>query len=62
MTTYRSFDEVPLVITVPDLAAILNISRNTAYEIVRCGQIRSMRAGTQIRISKKALQEYLSAA
>ena len=39
---------------------ILGIGRNTAYELVRSGQIRSIRIGRQLRIPKEAVQEYLS--
>jgi len=57
---YRSFDDLPLTLRVEDLMPILGIGRNTAYELVRCGQIRSIRIGKQLRIPKQALIEYLS--
>ena len=56
---YRSFDELPLALRVEDLMPVLGIGRNTAYELVRSGQIRSVRVGKQIRIPKEALREYL---
>ena len=59
-TKYRSFDELPLTLRVEDLMPILGIGRNTAYELVRSGQIRSIRIGRQLRIPKEAVQEYLS--
>ena len=59
-TKYRSFDELPLTLRVEDLMPILDIGRNTAYELVRCGTIRSIRIGKQLRITKDALVEYLS--
>ena len=57
---YRSMEELPMVLTVEDLLPILGIGRNTAYELVRCGQIRSVRAGKKIRIPKEAIAEFLS--
>ena len=48
-TKYRSFDELPLTLRVEDLMPILGIGRNTAYELVRCGKIRSIRIGKQTR-------------
>lgn len=57
---YRSFDELPLTLRVEDLMPILGIGRNTAYELVRSGRIRSIRIGKQLRIPKQALVEYLS--
>ena len=57
---YRSYDELPLTLRVEDLMPILDIGRNTAYELVRCGTIRSIRIGKQLRMPKDALVEYLS--
>ena len=57
---YRSFDELPLTLRVEDLMPILGIGRNTAYELIRCGKIKSLRIGKQLRIPKQALIEYLS--
>lgn len=57
---YRSFDKLPLALRVEELMPILGIGRNTAYELVRSGQIRSIKVGKQIRIPKEALREYLS--
>lgn len=59
-SNYHSFDELPLTLRVEDLMPILDIGRNTAYELVRCGTIRSIRIGKQLRIPKDALVEYLS--
>ena len=58
-TEYRSFDDLPLTLRVEDLMSILGIGRNTAYELVRSGQIRNIRIGRQIRIPKDAILEYL---
>ena len=57
---YRSYDELPLTLRVEDLMPILNIGRNTAYELVRSGKIRSIRIGRQLRIPKDAIQDYLA--
>lgn len=59
---YRSLDDIPVVISVPELADILRVSRNTAYAMVRSGQIPYVRTGVQIRISKKALEKYINIA
>ena len=58
---YHSFDDLPLTLKVEDLMPILGIGRNTAYELVRAGQIRSIRIGRQLRIPKEAVQEFLAA-
>lgn len=56
---YRSLDDLPLTLRVEDLMPVLDIGRNTAYELVRSGQIRSIRIGRQIRIFKSDLLAYL---
>ena len=58
-TKFCSFDDLPLVLRVEDLMPILDIGRNAAYELIRCGQIRSVRVGRQIRVPKDAIREYL---
>ena len=57
---YRSFDELPLTLRVEDLMPILGIGRNTAYELVRTKQIRSVKVGRQLRIPKQCLIDYLT--
>ena len=59
-TKFRSLDDLPLVLRVEDLMPVLDIGRNAAYELIRCGQIRSVRVGRQIRVPKEALAEFLA--
>ena len=47
------------MLRVEELMPILSIGRNTAYELIRSGQIRSIRIGRQIRIPRDALLEFL---
>ena len=56
---YRSLDELPLALRVEDLMPILGIGRNTAYELVRSGQIRSIKIGRQIRVPRDAVVDFL---
>ena len=55
-----SFNDLPLTLRVEELMPLLGIGRNTAYELVRSGQIKSVRVGRQLRIPKDALLEFLS--
>lgn len=57
---YRSLDDLPLALRVEDLMLILDIGRNTAYTLVRSGQIRSIKIGRKIRIPRDAVVEYLA--
>ena len=59
-TNYRSLEDLPLTLTVEEAGQILRVGRNTAYELVRCGKLPSIRVGKQIRIPRQALLDYLS--
>lgn len=52
--------DLPLVLSVNNLTEILSIGRNSAYELVRSGRIRSVRIGKQIRIPREAVLQFLS--
>ena len=56
---YVSYEDIPLIMTVEDLMPILLIGRNTAYDLVRSGEIQSIRVGRQIRIPRDALIAFL---
>ena len=56
---YRDLHGLPMTLRVEDLMPVLGIGRNTAYELIRSGQIRSVRIGRQIRIPREALLEFL---
>lgn len=54
-----SYDDLPLTLSVRELMPILSIGRNTAYELIRSGQIRSVRIGRKIRIPKAEVLRFL---
>ena len=56
---YRDLNDLPMILRGEDLMPLLGIGRNTAYELIRSGQIRSVRIGRQIRIPREALLEFL---
>lgn len=47
------------ILTVEDLQEILNIGRNTVYELLNRNEIPSLRIGKQWRIPKDAVLHYL---
>lgn len=51
--------EIPAVMGVPELAALLDIGRNSAYELVRSGQVKALRVGRKIRIPRHAVLQFL---
>ena len=54
--------EKRLCLTVPEAAEMLGISRNYGYELVRRGELPSVRFGKRIVIPKIALQKRLEEA
>jgi excisionase family DNA binding protein len=48
------------VYTVDEAAALLRISRGSAYEAVRAGTIPSVRIGHSLRVPRKALEKMLA--
>ena len=57
----RMNHENTTVIRVDKLAKILSIGRNTAYELVRSGKIRSVKRGRTYSIPLTAVEDYLNA-
>ena len=54
-----SFDSLPPVLKVEDLAKLLRCGRSQAYTLVREGHVRSVRVGRSIRIPKQAVIDFL---
>lgn len=54
-----SYDDLPLTLSVRELMRILSVGRNTAYELIHSGQIRSVRIGRKIRIPKAEVLRFL---
>ena len=50
------------VMTVEEAAEVLRISRNSAYEAVKRGEIPSMRFGRLIRVPRAAIQKMVGEA
>ena len=49
---YRSYDELPLMLSVPEVAAVLGISRAGAYELARSKGFPSLSIGSRIVVPK----------
>ena len=61
MVSEISFDGLPLFLRVQDICQILQIGRSTAYDLLRCGKIPSIRVGRQIRIPRESVKALLEA-
>lgn len=49
-----------LALTVSEAAEALHLGRNTVYDLIRTGQIPSLRVGRAIRIPQAALNEWIT--
>ncbi len=56
---FRKVEELPLVLTPMDIAAVLGISRNTAYELIHSEDFPILRVGKQYRVSRKRFLTWL---
>jgi len=54
-----SFDELPVVLTISEVAPLLNVGRNTVFELVHSGKLKSVKIGSQYHILKHELQQFL---
>ena len=54
-TQYKTFDDLPLMLSVPDLASVLGISRAGAYELVKEKGFPSLTIGSRILIPRDKL-------
>lgn len=55
-------DDLPMVLTAADIAHVLGISRNTAYEYIHSRGFPSFKVGKQYRVSKRKFMEWLETA
>lgn len=55
-----SEQDEPLVYTVEQTAAKLQVSKSKAYELARCGEIPSVKIGGRVMIPRQRLEEWLN--
>lgn len=49
---YKTYDELPLMLSVPEVAAVLGISRAGAYELARSRDFPAITIGSRIVVPK----------
>ena len=57
--TFKTYEDLPLMLSVPEMGAALGISRAGAYELARSEGFPALRIGTRIVIPKDKLQEWV---
>lgn len=57
---FTEAEALPLVLTPMDVATVLGISRNTAYELIHSEEFPAFRVGKQYRISRDRFIAWLN--
>lgn len=60
LTIENSFTEYRNIVTVKDLQKMLDVGRNTAYDLLHNGDIKSIRIGRIHKIPKVNVIEYIN--
>ena len=58
---YTSYDELPLLLNVKQLADLLGVSDSSVYELIQEDDFPSLRIGKRIVIPKEELREWITA-
>ena len=53
--TFKSYDDLPLMLSVPDLVTLLGISRAGAYELVKRKGFPALHIGKRVLVPKDKL-------
>ena len=56
---YKTYDELPLMLSVPEVAAVLGISRAGAYDLARSRGFPALTIGTRIVIPKDKFIDWI---
>ena len=57
--TNKNFDELPLMLNVVQVAAVLGISRAGAYDLVHSEGFPALKIGSRIVVPKDRLREWI---
>ena len=60
-STYTSYDELPLMLSVAEVAAVLGISRAGAYELVHGNEFPALKIGSRIVVPKDKFLAWIDA-
>ena len=58
---YKTYDDLPLMLSVPDLVEVLGISRAGAYELVKSEAFPSLHIGNRVLVPREALIAWIKA-
>ena len=58
--TIKDHSNNPNLLTAPEVARILKISKSYAYRLIQRGDIRSVRVGRSVRVREEDLLDFIS--
>jgi excisionase family DNA binding protein len=56
----RTLKDYPEVGRVDEVAAVLRCSKSCVYDLINTGALKSIRLGRAIRVTRRALEEFLA--
>ena len=56
---YKSYDELPLMLSVQEIAKVLGISKTSAYELVRTKGFPVLKIGSRLVVPKEKFREWV---
>ena len=56
---FKSYQDLPLTLTAPEVGEVLGISRATAYELVRSKGFPHMKVGTRILVPRDKFIQWI---
>ena len=60
-SVFTSYDELPLLLNVKQLAELLGVSDSSVYELIQKDDFPSLRIGKRIVIPKEELRKWIAA-
>ena len=60
-SVFTSYDELPLLLNVKQLAKLLGVSDSSVYELIQEDDFPSLRIGKRIVIPKEELRKWITA-
>jgi excisionase family DNA binding protein len=61
-TNITQASDLPLILTPMDVAAVLGVSRNTAYEVVHRADFPTFKVGKQYRVQRERFIQWMNEA
>ena len=59
-SVFTSYDELPLLLNVKQLADLLGVSDSSVYELIQEDDFPSLRIGKRIAVPKEELRKWIS--